>query len=127
MRPITECHSQFLNFPIQLRDYPIARLLNQKASIPHDLLFVDPDVEAGTDDVDVGGRVPVGAGVGAVRVPEGDVNARELLVLQDVADDVRELDVGADGELADAIGVLVGVRVGPERRLQLLVCRRTPR
>ncbi len=65
--------------------------------------------------------VPVGAGVRAVGVAEGDVDARELLVLQDVADDVRELDVGADGELPDAIGVLVGVGVLPERVLERLV------
>jgi hypothetical protein len=68
--------------------------------------------------------VPVGAGVGAVRVAEGDVDARELLVLQDVPDEVAELDVRADGELADPVGVLVGVRVAPERVFEVLVVAR---
>ena len=48
----------------------------------------DPDVEARADDVDVGRREPVGAGVVAVGIAEGDVDAGKLLVLQDVADDV---------------------------------------
>ncbi len=73
--------------------------------------LVHPDVEVRADDVDVRGGVPVGAGVRAVRVAEGDVDAGELFVLQDVADHVRELDVGADGELADAIGLFSSVCV----------------
>ena len=73
------------------------------------------------------GRVPVGAGVRAVGIAERDVDAGELLVLQDVADDVRQLDVGADRELADAIGVLVGVRVVPEVVLELVVLADAPR
>ena len=63
----------------------------------------------------------VGAGVLAVRIAERDVDAGELLVLQDVADHFLELDVGADRELADAIRVLVGVRVLPEIALELFV------
>ena len=38
-----------------------------------------------------------------------------------------ELDVGADGELADAVGVLVGVRVVPEIVFELLVVADAPR
>ena len=96
-------------------------LVDQELSVAHDLAVVDPDVEARADDVDVRRRVPVGAGVRAVGIAERDVDAGELLVLQDVADDLRQLDVGADRELADAIGVLVGVRVLPEVVLELLV------
>ena len=88
----------------QIRNLPAA----------HDLLVVHPDVELGADDVDVRRRPPVGAGVRAVRIAERDVHAGELLVLQDVADDAVKLDVRADRELADAVAVLVGVRVGPE-------------
>ena len=80
-----------------------------------------PDVEFQADYVDVGGGLPGRSGVGAVGVSEGDVDAGELLVLQDVADDVVYADVGADGELAYAVGVLVGVGVGPEVALEVLV------
>jgi hypothetical protein len=62
----------------------------------------------------VGGGLPGGAGVGAVRVAEGYVDAGEFFVLQDVADDALDTDVGTDGELADTVGVFVGVSVGPE-------------
>ena len=65
--------------------------------------------------------MPVGAGMHAVGVAEREVDAGELLVLQDVADEPRELDVGADREFAHAVRVLVGVGVGPERVFEILV------
>ena len=68
-----------------------------------DLLVVEPDVEVAADAVDVRGALPGLAGVLAIRMAEGDVDAGEFLVLQNVADDVRAGDVGADGELADAV------------------------
>src|SRR6266700_3945617 len=49
------------------------------------------------------------------------MDAGEFSVLMDVADDAFDAEVGADGEFADAIGVLVGVGVGPEIGLELLV------
>src|ERR1700691_932467 len=72
-------------------------------------------------NIDVRGRVPVGARVLAIRVPESDVDAGELLVLKNLSDYMSQLDIGADGELADQVAVLVGVRVGPEFLLQLFV------
>ena len=57
----------------------------------------------------------------AVGIAEGDVDAGKFFVLQDIADDAGDADVGADGELADAVGVFVGVGVGPEVLLELLV------
>ncbi len=66
----------------------------------------------------MGRGLPRGAGVGSVGVSEGDVDAGEFFVLKDVADDAVDADVGADGELADAVGVLVGVGVGPEVPLE---------
>ena len=56
----------------------------------------------------------------AVGVAEGDVDAGKFLVLQDVADNALDAEVGADGEFADAVGVFVGVGVGPEVGLELL-------
>src|ERR1035441_1843357 len=82
--------------------------IKEKRSAAHDLPAVDPDVELAPHDVDMGGRVPIGAGVGAVGIAEGDVDAGDFFVLQDVADDIPHTDVGADGELADAVAHLVG-------------------
>ena len=56
--------------------------------------------------------------MGAVGVSEGNVDAGEFFVLEDVADDALDSDVGADGELAYAVGVFVGVCVGPEVALE---------
>ena len=59
--------------------------LNQKLTFPHDRLVVEEDVEALADDIYVRGARPGGAGVFAVGVAEGDVDAGEFFVLQDVA------------------------------------------
>src|SRR4029079_2412746 len=80
----------------------------------HNLAAVDPDIELPADHVDMGGGIPVRAGVGRVRIAERNVNSGNLLVLQNIADHVPHRDVGADGELAHAIAVLVGVAVLPE-------------
>ena len=65
-------------------------------------------------------RFPVGAGLAAVGIAEREVDAGDLLVLQQDADHVAEREVGAEGQLADAVAVLVGVAVAPELLLQLL-------
>jgi len=57
----------------------------------------------------------------SVGVAEGDVDAGKFFVLQNVTDDAGNADVGADGEFAHAIGVFIGVGVGPEIPLELLV------
>ena len=75
----------------------------------------------------MGSRIPVGAGVRAVGIAERNVDAGIFLVLQNVADDILELDVGADGEFADAVAVLVGVRVLPEVVLEFLILASVPR
>src|SRR5919106_2303600 len=80
---------------------------DQKAAAAHDRFAVDPDVEVAAHAVDVRGGDPGLSGVLGDRVAEGDVDARDLLVLEDVAADVLEGDVGADGELADPVAVLV--------------------
>src|ERR1700716_2867744 len=85
-----------------------------------DLLIVDPDVAAAREHVDVRARFPRRAGLAPVRVAEGEVDAGDLLVLQQHADHVLERDVGAEGELADATAVLVGVAVLPELLLEIL-------
>jgi hypothetical protein len=100
---------------------PSVRESNQELSLGHDLLAIHMNVEAKPDDVDVCGRIPVCARVRAVRIAERDVHAREFFVLQDVSDHFMQFHVGADGELADAVAVLVGVGVAPEILPQLQV------
>src|ERR1035438_2463159 len=95
--------------------------IKQECSAAHDLAAVDPDVEIAAHDIDVGRRVPVRPGVRAVRIAERDVNAGNLFVLEYVADDVVNGDVGADGEFAHAVAVFVGMTVAPELGFQLLV------
>src|SRR6202789_737615 len=96
--------------------------VEEKLSVAHDLLFAvgvaEPDAELEADYVDVRGGLPWGAGVRAVGISEGDVDAGEFFVLKDVSDNALDVDIGADGELADAVGVFVGVGIGPEVALQ---------
>src|SRR5438093_5653403 len=58
-----------------------------------------------------------------VRIAKRDVNARVLLILQDLPDYVFQFDVGADGKLTHAIAVFIGVTVAPESLLQLAIFR----
>ncbi len=76
------------------------------------------------DNVDVRAGTPGRAGVLAVGIAESDVDAGELLVLQNVADDALDAEICTNRKLADAVGVLVGVGVGPEVGFELLVCAR---
>ncbi len=106
---------------IRGRQFSQKSCLNQKLSLFHDLLVVNPDIELGTDDVYVCGGSPVGAGVFGVRVAERDMHARYFLVLEDMADDMFELDIGTDGKLTDTFAVFIGMAIGPEFLFELLV------
>ena len=53
---------------------------------------------------------------------EGDVDAGNFFVLQDVPNDVGAGGVGADGEFADAIAVFIGAGVGGENRRAIPDC-----
>ena len=55
----------------------------------------------------------------AVGIAEREVDAGDLLVLQQDADHLAEAEVGAERELADAIAVGVGVAVVPEVALEI--------
>jgi len=98
---------------------------NEELTVLHDLLFpvlvFQPDVEAEPYHIDVRRGAPGRTGVFAIGVAEGDVDTGEFFVMQNVSDDVGDADVGADGELTDAVGVLISVRVGPEILLELLI------
>src|SRR5205823_6585413 len=81
----------------------IRSVSHEKRSTLHDLLVVEPDVEVAADAIDVRFRDPVRAGVFRIRMAEGDVDAGNFFVLQNVADHVGAGGVGAYGEFADAV------------------------
>ena len=56
---------------------------------------------------------------GCRRIAESDVHTRHLLVLEQDADHLAQAEVRAEGELADAIAVRVGMTVGPEVFLKI--------
>src|SRR5258708_37887787 len=91
-----------------------AEVVEVVAAFGDDLVGVDPDVAVAGEDVDVGAGFPVGVGLAAVGVAEGDVHAGEFFVLKEDADHFGEAEVGAESELAYAITVFVGVAVVPE-------------
>ena len=64
-------------------------LSHQKPSAPHHLLAVEPDVEIAADAVNMRFGNPVRAGVLGVGMAEGDVDAGNFFVLQNVADNAR--------------------------------------
>ena len=67
------------------------------------------------------GRVPLGSGVRAIGIAEGDMYAGIFFILQDLSDHVFQLNICADGKLAHAIAVFVGVSVVPEVIFQFTV------
>src|ERR1700686_2349604 len=56
----------------------------------------------------------------AIRITEGDVHAGKFFVLKKIADHLGEAQVGAEGQLADAVAVFVGVAIVPEFLLEIL-------
>ena len=96
-------------------------VLDQELALLHDLPPVYPDIELAANHVDVRAGVPLRSRVLSIRIAEGDVDAGEFLVLQDLADYVGQFNIGADGELAYAVAVFVGVGVRPEILLQRFV------
>ena len=90
----------------------ITAALYQKLPLTHHLLTVEPDIEIAADAVDVRFGDPVCPGVLGVRMAKGDVDARNFFVLQNMADDAGAGGVRANGELADAITVLIGAGLG---------------
>ena len=85
-----------------------------------DLVGVDPDVALAGQDIDVGFRFPVGVGLAAVGIAEGNMHAGKFFVLEQDADHFGEAEVGAEGQLADAVAVFVGVAILPEFLFEIL-------
>src|SRR5437660_7858266 len=83
--------------------------LHQELSIPHNLLVVHPDVELPPHHIDMSRRIPLRPGVRPVRVPERDVYAGILLILQNLPNHFLQINVGPDGKLTHAVAVLVSV------------------
>src|SRR4029453_1886430 len=96
---------------------------DKKFPVPHYLFTIEPDIEIPANAVDVCFGNPIGAGVLGVGMAKSDVDARDFFVLQNVADNMGAGRVGADGEFAHAVAVLVGAGVGAKFVAQILVLR----
>src|ERR1700681_259368 len=59
-------------------------------------------------------------GLVAVGIAEGDVHAGKFFVLKEISNHLGEAEVGAEGQLADAVAVLVGMAIVPEFLLEVL-------
>src|SRR5258706_1207453 len=96
---------------------------HQKLSIPHDLLVIHPDVELPSHYIDMGRRIPLRAGMRAIRISERNMHSRILFILQNLPNHFLQINVRADGKLAHAVAVLVGVSVLPEVVFQFAIVR----
>src|SRR4051795_1431423 len=89
----------------------------------HDLALVCPDVKVASYYVDMCRRAPLSPRMRAIRITKGHVNARDLLVLQNVADHFVNREIGSYCKLAHAIAIFVAVCVIPELAFELFVLR----
>src|SRR5205823_2497161 len=96
-------------------------MLYQKLPALHDLLVVKPDVEVAADAVDVRLGSPICAGMLGIRMAEGDMNAWNFFVLQNVTNHVGAGSVGADGEFPNPIAVFIRAGVTTEIVQQISV------
>src|SRR6266403_876995 len=67
------------------------------AALGDDLVSINPDIAVASQDVNMGAGFPVGVGLAAVRVTEGDVHAGKFFVLKENADHLGEAEVSAEG------------------------------
>ena len=74
-----------------------AEVVELVAAFGDDLVLVDPDVTVAGKDIDMRAGFPVGMGLAAVGVAEGDVHAGKFFVLEEDADHFRKSEVGAEG------------------------------
>jgi len=107
-------------------DAPEVRLCLSHQKLPafHHLFAVEPDIEIAADAVDVRFRNPVRASVLGIGMTEGDVNARNFFILQNVADDVRTGGVGAARKFADPIAVFICAGVSAKFVAQVFILAR---
>src|SRR5438093_3106149 len=94
-------------------------MIHEVAALSDHLILINPHVAFPREDIHVRPRLPVGMSLIPVRIAEGDMYAREFFVLQQNADELGERIVGAEGQLTDAIAILVGVAVVPKLLLQI--------
>src|SRR5438876_8241544 len=107
----------------RLRTSAIIAPLYQQLPPSHHLFAIEPDIEIAAYAVDVSFGDPVRAGVLGVRMTKGNVNAGKFFILQNVPNDMRARDIGADGKFADPIAVFVCARVSEKFIAQILVLR----
>ena len=97
--------------------------LNQKFPLPHNQLILNPDVEPQPNHIDVRRRPPLRPRVLPIWIPKRNMDPRKFLVLQNVANHPLNPDIRPDRKLAHPVGILIGMRVSREIRLQLPIFR----
>src|SRR6266852_39254 len=102
---------------------PVSLPSQQELPTPHNLLFIHPDIKVPSHHINMCGRVPLRPSVFTIRITEGNVHPRILLILQDLPDHFLQFDISADGKLTHEIAVLVGVGIPPEVIFQLAIGR----
>src|SRR5437660_8775515 len=107
----------------RLRISSITAILYQKFTSSHHLLAVEPDIEIAANAVDVGLGNPIRPSVFGIRMTEGDMNAGNFFVLQNVTDDVGAGDVCVNGKFTYAVAVFVRAGVSVKFVAQILVLR----
>ena len=88
------------------------------AAIDH-LVFVNPNIALSSEHIDVRLGGPVGVGLAAIRIAEGQMHAGKFFVLQKHADHARQSQICAEGQLPDAVAIFIGVAIFPELLLQI--------
>src|ERR1700693_3632567 len=98
--------------PSAFSDPPRLRL-HQELPIPHNLLFIHPDIKLPPHHIDMRRRIPLRARMRSVRISKRNMHARIFLILQNLPDHIFQIDVRSNGKLTHAIAVFIGVRVLP--------------
>src|SRR5438046_3565822 len=80
---------------------------DEKASVLHDVPTVHRDRRVRCKHVDMRWALPVGSGLEAIGIAERDMDARKLLILQEVANNLGKPDVGADRKLTHAARIRI--------------------
>ena len=79
LRALIERRNKIGGASARLREAEVVQLV---VAFGDDLIVVDPDVAVAGEDIDVGSGFPVGVGLAAVGIAEGNVDAGEFFVLQ---------------------------------------------
>ena|SRR5437660_6994748 len=85
--------------------YKDKRLSEQKFSVTHNNVTIDFNGAAGWDHVHMNGGMPIGTGKFWIRIAKGHMQARHLLILQQIPDQPFQTGERPNSKLACTIAV----------------------